>query len=154
MTPETVTATSQPMLFISRTSSMDQADISRIMTEAFQTVGAFIGRSGIAPAGPPLCIYRRWDAGQIDFDVGFPVAERDLAKASSEFKAGTTPAGKTMKFTHRGPYGTLRETYAAITSHLNEKGLAWPALTWEVYVSDPEKTPEKDLVTDIYMTAE
>ena len=154
MTPETVTATSQPMLFISRSSSMDQADISRTMTEAFQKVGAFIGGSGIMPAGPPLCIYRHWGAGTLDFDVGFPVAEQDLAKASGEFKAGATPTGKAMKFTHRGPYGTLRETYAAITAHLNEKGLPWPALTWEVYVSDPAKMPEKNLVTDIYMTAE
>jgi effector-binding domain-containing protein len=154
MTPETVTAASQPMLFVSRSSSMDQAEISRVMTDAFQSVGAFIGRSGVAPAGPPLCIYRRWGAGGLDFDIGFPVSERDLAKASGEFKAGATPAGKAMKFTHRGPYSGLRGTYAAITAHLNEKGVPWPALTWEVYVSDPEKTPEKDLVTEIYMSAD
>ncbi len=122
------------------------------MNEGFAAVGAYIGKSGIVPLGPRLCIYRKWGTGALDFDIGFPVAERDLAKASGEFKAGATPSGNVTKFTHRGAYSGLRATYAAITAHLKEKGLPWPPLTWEVYVSDPQTTAEKDLVTEIYMT--
>ena len=151
MTPETVTAAAQPMLYVSRTSSMEPAEIARTMSEAFGTMGAFIGKNGIAPVGPPVCIYQRWGQGTLDYDVGFPVAEAALATASGEVKAGKTPSGKALKFTHRGPYDTLRDTYTAINVHLREKGLPWPSLTWEIYVGDPQKTPPKDLVTEIYM---
>jgi effector-binding domain-containing protein len=152
MKSETVSVAPQPMLFLSRSSSMDQADIARVMREGFAAAGSFIGKAGVTPLGPPLCVYRKWGAGALEFDIGFPVAERDLAKAAGEMKSGATPSGNAMKFTHVGTYDTLRETYAAITAHLKEIGRPWPALTWEVYVSDPEKTAPKDLVTEIYMS--
>ena len=114
MNVETVETKSQPILFLSRSSSMDPSDIGRTVGEAFGTLGAFIGKNGIAPAGPPVCIYRSWDKGKMGFDVGFPVSKAALAKAAGEVKAGETPSGKALKAIHHGPYAKLRDTYGKV----------------------------------------
>nr|WP_245300287.1 GyrI-like domain-containing protein [Methylocystis bryophila] len=38
-------------------------------------------------------------------------------------EVGATPAGKALKFEHRGPYEDIESTYEAITAFLDEKGL-------------------------------
>lgn len=109
---EVVTVKGQPMLFVTRKTPM--AAIGQAMGEAFETLGAFIGRNGIAPAGPPITVYRDHAAGNVTMDVGFPVAKAALAKAAGEVKAGTTPSGKAFKAVHRGPYDRLRDTYGTM----------------------------------------
>ena len=138
MNVETVETKSQPILFLSRSSSMDPSDIGRTMGEAFGTLGAFVGKNGIAPAGPPVCIYRSWDKGKMGFDVGFPVSKGALAKAAGEVKAGETPSGKALKAIHRGAYAKLRDTYGEVEAHMKKSGIPMPSLSWEVYVGDPQ----------------
>jgi effector-binding domain-containing protein len=152
---ELVEVRSQPMLYITRVASMAPREISGIMAEAFATIGSFIGRAGITPAGPPLALYRDWDmkTGRMEIDVGFPVRPADIGKAAGEVHAGQTPAGKAYKAVHRGPYIKLRDTYTALEEHRKRAGIPQAALAWEVYVTDPEKTPERDLLTEIYMPA-
>lgn len=152
---ETVEAHAQPMLHVTRAAGMAPDEIATIMQEAFAAIGGFIARTGVAPAGPPLTVYRDWDAaaGKMQIDVGFPVAAADTAKAEGEVKAGATPSGKALKAIHRGPYKTLRQTYAALTEHIKQAGMPMPEVAWEVYVTDPETVPEDELVTEIYMPA-
>jgi effector-binding domain-containing protein len=153
MRVETVEIKSQPMLYVTRSSSMAPEEISGVMQEAFGAIGAFIGRTGITPTGPPLAVYRDWDSatGNMKIDIGFPVTAPDAARADGEVKSGETPAGKALKTIHRGPYATLRETYGALEAHMKEAGLTMPPLAWEVYISDPGKVPEAELLTEIYM---
>src|SRR5262245_37870557 len=123
MKSETVTVAPQPMLFVSRSSSMDQDEIARVMDEGFGAMRAFIEKNAITPLGPPLCIYRTWGKNHLDYEIGFPVPQEALKKASGEVKAGATPTGKAMKFTHRGGYDGLRATYTSISADLNQKGI-------------------------------
>ena len=150
---QTVEAETRPMLFLTRITGMNPKDISAIMGDAFDRLGAFIGTSGVKPAGPPITIYRDWDqtAGTMTIDVGFPVAASDTAKAAGEIHAGQTPSGKALKAVHHGAYPKLGETYAALEAHMRKTGIPMPARSWEVYVSDPDTTPEDDLTTEIYM---
>jgi effector-binding domain-containing protein len=153
MNIETVDTKAQPVLYVTRSSSMAPEEISGVMGEAFGDMGAFVGRAGIAPAGPPLAIYRDWDekTGTMTIDVAFPVAPGDVAKAAGEVKAGNSPSGKALKALHRGPYDTLRDTYGEIMAHMKKAALPMPPMSWEVYLSDPEATAPADLVTEIYM---
>jgi effector-binding domain-containing protein len=150
---ETVETKSQPMLYVTRSASMAPEEIAGVMEEAFGAIGAFIGRAGMAPAGPPLAVYRDWDnaTGKMQIDVGFPVAAADAARAEGEVKSGATPSGKALKAVHRGPYKTLRDTYRELQTHMKKAGIAMPSLAWEVYLSDPDTTPEDQLLTEIYM---
>jgi effector-binding domain-containing protein len=148
---ETVDTVAQPILFVSRTSSMSPVDISRTMGAAFDALGAFIGRTGIAPVGPPVAIYRSFDGGTLAFDVGVPVAAADRVKAAGEVTAGETPALRAWKTVHKGPYARLRETYGALEAAMGRAGLPRPEIAWEVYLNDPDSTPEDDLLTEVYM---
>jgi effector-binding domain-containing protein len=148
---ETVETSPQPMLYLSRRTGMAPADVSRVMQESFDRIGAFITRKNISPAGPPLSIYRDWDGKEMIIDVGFPVAEPELFKAEGELKTGHTPARRALKAIHRGPYDDLRKTYENMEAHFREQGLPMPDLSWEVYVSDPDNIPPEDLLTEVYM---
>jgi effector-binding domain-containing protein len=148
---ETVDTKSQPMLYVTRSTSMEPQEIAGVTGEAFGAIGEFIGQAGVTPAGPPIAVYRDWDGGKMKVDIGFPVASAEIAKAQGEVQAGHTPSGKTIKAVHRGPYAMLRETYGAMENYMSKAGYAMPALAWEVYVNDPETTQEADLVTEIYM---
>jgi effector-binding domain-containing protein len=148
---ETVEVQSRPMLYVTRSAGMQPEEISAVMGEAFGAIGAFIGRSGVVPAGPPIAVYRDWDGGKMAIDVGFPVGEADAARAAGEVRSGRTPSGKALKAVHRGPYRTLRDTYGEMEAEMKKSGIAMPQVAWEVYVSDPDKTPEGDLLTEIYM---
>ena len=147
---ETVEVHAHPMLCITRTCSMVPDEIAKVMGEAFHALGGIIGKNGITPAGPPISVYREWDGKTMTFDVGFPVSEGDLGKASGEVKAGETPSGRALKAIHHGPYAKLQDSYAAFEKHMADAGMPEPNLTWEIYVNDPDSVPEDQLVTELY----
>lgn len=148
---ETVDVHARPMLYLSRRSGMDPEAIAKTMAEGFATMGSFIGTEHITPAGPPLAIYSDWSGTEMKVQIGFPVATPDLAKARGDIAAGQTPSGRSLKALHHGPYSKLRQTYATLEKHFAKAHASMPALTWENYVTDPDTTPEADLVTEIYM---
>lgn len=153
MNIETVAVKPAPMIYVTRSVGMDANEIGTTMGEAFGAIGAFIGKSGIAPAGPPLAVYRDWDeaSGKMKVDVGFPVASADTSRIEGEVTAGETPSGSALKAIHIGPYDTLRDTYGVLMAHMKEKGIPLSSVSWEVYPNDPETTPPEKLVTEIYM---
>jgi effector-binding domain-containing protein len=150
MQSETVQTKSQPMIYVSYRATMDSGEIGQKMGEAFQTLGTFIGINNIEVAGPALAVYSDYTETGMKMGIGFPVAAAALGKATGEIKAGTTPAGKAMKFVHRGPYDKLRETHGEIEAHFETEGLPMAPVAWEVYVTDPNTTPDADLVTEIF----
>jgi effector-binding domain-containing protein len=62
-----------------------------------------------------------------------------------------SPAGKALKFVHRGSYDAMDSTYEAITNYLDEKQLEAKDLFIEQYMKDPLTTPEDDLVIEVYV---
>lgn len=148
---ETVRTRVMPMVYVTRDVTMDSDDIGRQMGEAFQALGEFMEANRIAPVGPPLAVYYDYSDTGMRMDVGFPVAPPALANAKGDIKAGTTPSGTALKFVHRGPYDKLRDVYKAIEAHFEAEGIPSSPVCWEVYVNDPDTTPESELVTEIFM---
>ena len=144
---------------VSGQSTPDPAAIGKAMGVTFGQLMAFEKQHKLAPAGPPRCIYTAHSPKEIKFIVAIPIA-KPLAKP---IKAGpgsvqSLPGGKAMRFTHRGPYANLRNTYGQITEFLKAKGLMkteadWAKYMpmWEEYLNDPRTTPEADLLTFIYL---
>ena len=141
----------QPMLHVTRSTGMAPEEIGGVMAEAFGALGAFFGRVGVAPAGPPLAIYRDWNGAKMTVDVGFPVTAADAARAEGDVKSGLTPSGRAITTLHQGPYDGLRKSYEELENHLQEAGLPMPPLAWEVYLNDPETVEPAKLMTQIYL---
>lgn len=142
----------RPYLYIEGRATMDPAAISDAMGRAFGEVMESMDRHGIATDGPLLSVYYGYSPDEIAFRAGLFVSDADLAAATGAVKADRTPGGRVLHFTHLGSYATLRDDYGLMMEHVAAHGLALGAPTWEVYVDDPETTPEHRLRTEVYVT--
>lgn len=146
-----IKASETPYLYVTKTSSMEPADISAKMGEAFEAVWAFMQAHGVNPAGGALSVYADYSPDQMEFRAGFTVSRQDLAKAEGEIKGDVTPGGELLYFQHKGSYATLRDDYGLMMQHLKSIGREMGVPMWEIYLNSPDQVPEADLLTDIYM---
>jgi len=75
-------------------------------------------------------------------------------KAEPPVIADTMPGGEYAVVTHKGPYARLEDTYRDVMGQwLPQSGreVREAAPCFEVYLNDPEKTPEAELLTDVYV---
>lgn len=146
---EQVTLVAKPMVFAKGTAMWDSAFDT--LTGSFKAVLAALEKQGIKPAGPPMTIYTATDDTGFEYMAGFPVAEEPKGPLPPELSVGKSPEGRALKFVHRGSYDSMDSTYEAITNHLDEKKLEARELFMEQYVTDPLKTPEDQLVIEVYV---
>jgi effector-binding domain-containing protein len=147
-----IDVTEQPYVYVERTCAMEPATISEEMGKAYGDAMAFIQANGLTLTGPALSVYYTYDPQTVTFRAGFFVSTEDAKKASGDVKADTTPAGRVVNFVHTGPYSKLSESYQELMAWLEKEGLTLGAPTWEVYVNDPDSTPEEELRTEIYVS--
>jgi len=137
----------------------DPKQIAQAMGEAFGTLGQFAHQHRVQFAGPPRAIYTGYGPEGTSFTVVMPIStevSRDVGE--DPVMVGEVPGGKALRFTHRGPYPKLMQTYEQITAWMKAEGMLvtdadWGKYMpmWEEYVNDPESTPQEDLITHIYV---
>jgi len=146
---EEVTLAAKPMVLVKGTAVWDSAFDT--LVGSFKTVLAALEKQGIKPAGPAMTIYTATDDTGFEFMAGYPVAEEPKGPLPPDVSVGKSPEGRTLKFVHRGSYDVMDSTYEAITNHLDTKKLEARELFAEQYVTDPLKTPEDQLVIEVYV---
>jgi len=146
---EEVTLVEKPIVFISGSGMWDSAFDT--ITGSFKTVNAAMAKAGIKANGPLMTIYTSTDDTGFQFQAAVPVEKAPTLAADSGVTVGTSPAGKALKFVHRGSYDAMDSTYEAITNYLDEKQLEAKDLFIEQYMKDPLTTPEDDLVIEVYV---
>ena len=146
---EEVTLPEKNIIYFNGTGNWDAA--FEAIVDAFKTVNAFLAKQGIKPDGAPMTIYTSTDDSSFQFQAAVPVAQAPTIPAGSEIVVGKSPAGKALKFVHRGSYDAMDTTYEAITNYLDEKQLEAKDLFVEQYMKDPITTPEDDLVIEVYV---
>lgn len=133
--------------------------IKEAMGQAFGILMGAIEQQSLVLSGPPRAVYTSYTPEGMDFFVAFPIAASPAnPQAGAPVTISTLPGGKTLRFTHRGPYGELMTTYNRITQYLQAKGLIqseadWARYMpmWEEYLNDPATTPEAELLTHIFL---
>ena len=136
----------------------DPAAIAAAMQTSFATLGGFMGRNNLQPAGPPRSIYTNWGT-TTSFTLAFPiVAAPPVTESAQDVVIGTLPGRRALRFVHRGPYDTLRTTYGHIDAWLRERGAIktdadWARYSgmWEEYLNEPGTVPDAELITRIYL---
>jgi len=149
----------QTYAFVSGSSTTESAAIAKALAAAYAKVGVFMTAGGLKQAAPPIAVTRRWDpkANVYEFDAGIPVDKADATAPDTvkgrpgEVKIGHTYAGTALKVEHRGAYKDMGRTYESIDAYKAAYTLQDNGLSWEQYISDPGKTPEAQLLTDIYV---
>ncbi len=147
---EPVTLTPKTIVFIKGDGTWDTAFST--LLDAYKSLYAFLDKQGIKPAGPAMTIYTAANDTGFSFQAAVPVTAEDLKDPpKGDIAVGKSPAGKALKFTHRGSYDSMDNTYEAITNYLDERQLEAQDLFVEEYRTDLLKTPEDKLEIDIYV---
>lgn len=123
------------------------------LTGAFTSINAELAKSGVAASGRPIAVFTETDDTGFSYRAMIPIEKAPEAKTalSETVKLGETPAGKAMKFEHRGSYEDIDSTYEAITAYLDEKGLEAANLFVEEYLNDVKTPDDPNLQVDIYV---
>lgn len=121
------------------------------LVAAFKAVHAYLDKEGIKPTGPAMTIYTKTDETGFDFQAAYPVAAAPGNSPPSTIAVGQAPAGKALKFVHRGAYDAMDSTYEAITNFLDDHSLDAKDMFIEEYTTDPLASNPDRLVIDIYV---
>jgi effector-binding domain-containing protein len=146
---EAVTLTPKTIIFLKGNSTWDKA--LENLQDAFKSVYALLDKQGLAKAGPPMTIYTQADDTGFQFQAAVPIEQAPKELPKGDIEIGQSPAGKALKFTHRGSYDSMDGTYEAITDYLDEKRLEAADSFIEEYETDPVTTPDDKFVITVYV---
>ena len=120
---------------------------------ALEKLRAELAKAGLEANGPPMAVFTDTDDQGFKYTAMLPLTAKPAAAPSlgQDVKLGATPAGKAMKFEHRGSYDDIDTSYEAITAYLDEKGLEAQNLFIEEYLTTPKGADDRDLAVDIYV---
>jgi effector-binding domain-containing protein len=144
-----VTLEPKTIIYLKGNSTWDKALENLI--DAFKSVYALLDKQGIKRAGPAMTIYTEADDTGFQFRAAVPIAEAPKDPPKGDIAVGQSPAGKALKFVHRGSYDSMDNTYEAITNYLDEKRLEAADAFIEEYQTDPVTTPEDKFVVTVYV---
>jgi DNA gyrase inhibitor GyrI len=145
---------------LTRHAGLEPDAIRNAMEDAFQTLGAFLATHRLVPTGPPRAIYGTWGPDGTTFTLALPIREPapTVPAGADGVTIGPLVAQHAWRFIHRGAYTHLVDTYGQIAEWLTSQGLFhteadWAkfAPMWEEYLTEPDRTPEGDQLTYIYL---
>jgi effector-binding domain-containing protein len=150
-TGQTLELTARPAAYFEGKASRDEV-YSAIMASLAMVRGE-LDKAGLKPAGHPLAIFLTADDNGFTYRAEIPIEAIPDGKTqlSPVVKFGQTPAGKAMKFEHRGAYDDIDATYEAITAYLDEKGVDAQDVFMEEYLNEVKTTDDPNLEVDIYV---
>lgn len=146
-------------LQIERECGSDPVVIGEAVNAAFDQLGTSLRQMQLNPTGPPRIIYTSYSPDTVCFTLAIPISTLPAGTVEGgNASASLMSGGKYMRFSHRGSYSGLADTYSQIAEYLKKEGLMegeadWARYMpmWEEYVGDPDETPEQDLLTYIYL---
>lgn len=142
---------SRPAIVVSGAAKWE--DGYKAITAALARARAAMAKAGLKEGGRPIAAFVDTDDDSFKFQAMIPL---DAPVAGSldlgpDAKAGETPAGRAIKFQHRGAYDDVDSTYEAITAYLDEKGYEAQNVFVEEYLNDPKGADDSALELAIYV---
>jgi effector-binding domain-containing protein len=146
----TLELTPRPVAYAS--ASAEWANGFKSVVSEIAKITAAIKKAGLAQAGHPFALFLATDDKSFQFEAMVPIAAKPEAKELSDgVRIGESPAGKAIKFLHRGAYDDIDSTYDLITAFLDEKGLESQNRFVEEYLTDTTEPDDVNLEADIYV---
>jgi effector-binding domain-containing protein len=128
-------------------------DGPKTLAATFARMAADAEKAGVKVAGRPVAIFVETDDTAFRYEAYLPIDRipegRDLMGAETRF--GQTPAGRALRFSHKGPYDDVDSTYEAITAYLDAKGITVRDAFIEEYVGELKDSAEANFEVNIYV---
>ena len=146
----TLELTARPVAYVSANAEWANG-FKSIMAEIAK-VNEAIKKAGLTQTGHPFALFLSTDDKSFQFQAMVPIESKPQAKElPGGVKIGDSPAGKVMKFLHRGAYDDIDSTYDLITAFLDEKGLDSENRFIEEYLTNTSEPDDANLEADIYV---
>lgn len=147
---ETVTVDARPAAVLKGQGKWEGA--AKTLSDAIARLNAAVAKAGLTANGRTIAVFTKTDDTGFSFEAMAPLgaAPEGKPRLSDGVEIGASPAGKAMKFQHRGAYDEIDATYEAIAAYLDEKGLDTKDLIIEEYLSD-FKGDDASVDVDIYV---
>jgi effector-binding domain-containing protein len=146
---EAVTLPQRTIVYLKGYSRWDNAFDT--LVDAFKSLHEYLDKQALQPSGPAITIYTQTDDSGFSFEAALPIAQAPKDPPKGDIAVGPAPAGKALKFVHRGSYDAMDTTYEAITNYLDDKQLEAKDLFIEEYATDPVKTEPGKLVVNVFV---
>jgi len=126
-----------------------------LIGESFGRLYGWIGEKGYIPAGPPMGVYFNVPGQVADeellWELSSPIAG-DVAPVSPDERGlgvKRVEGAEVAATMHKGPYDQVGTTYGALAGGIMENGYEIVGPGEEIYLSEPEKTPAEELLTEV-----
>ncbi len=141
----------RPVLVLKGQAKWD--DAAKTLANSLAKVTAAATKAGLAPNGRPLTVFTDTDDNGFHYEAMLPIAKAPEGKVkfADGVEVGASPAGKALKFEHRGSYDEIDATYEAITAYLDEKGLDTNNVFIEEYLTNLTNAEDANVDVDIYV---
>lgn len=146
---EEVTLPERTIIYVTGHTTWDVAFDS--LVNAFKSLQDYLAKQGVTPSGPAMTIYTETDDTGFGFRAAYPLAEQPKEAPQGNIAVGPAPAGKALKFMHRGSYDAMDTTYEAITNYLDDKRLEANDLFIEEYATNPVSANPDELVVTVFV---
>ncbi|BCX48268.1 ligand-binding SRPBCC domain-containing protein [Haloferula helveola] len=131
-------------------------EIGPHMRENFAQIREWLEEADLSPSGPPFCSVLKWSpaANVCRYTACVPFLQAP-DEGPAGFVSGSRPACRAYQVRHTGAYRHLGNAWAAGMMHARSKVFhgSKRLAPFETYESDPETTPEDELVTIIHIPA-
>lgn len=150
-TVQSIEIKARPALVVADKSSWE--DGYKSITAALAKVRDAAAKNGLTATGHPVTAFVDTDDNGFKFEAMLPVDKTPDGKTDlgNGVRVGATPAGKALKFQHRGAYEDIDTTYEAITAYLDEKGLEAQNVFVEEYLKELKSPDDTGAEVDIYV---
>jgi hypothetical protein len=134
------------------TSSSSLQEVGDAMGRDFKRMLDWMSAEKLEPAGPPVSIYHDWHLGKgrCEYTLGFPLEAVPRA-LPGDFRRVALPALDGYVVDHTGPYRHLGNAWAVGMTHARCGKFPRNRRVdpFEIYLTDPNTTPEKEYETRV-----
>eukprot|EP01037_Dinobryon_pediforme_P016674 gene16674-16854_t len=125
----------------------------KVIHEGFKKITDALAVEKIPVTGKPLAVFVETNDQDFKYEIMIPIEKAPEGKAGlpGDIVFGMSPAGKVLRFQHRGAYDDVDSTYEAITAYLDEKGFESRDLFVEEYLNDAKGSDDTNLQVDVYV---
>lgn len=114
-------------------------------------VVGFMMAKGLQIMGPPFGVYfnspEEVPVEELIYEIAMPFAGE--AEEEGRVKIKTIPEQLVLSTVYKGPYSECGTAIGALAQHAYQNGYEITGPPMETYISDPNETPEKDLLTEM-----
>lgn len=156
--PAAIDASSNPFDVPARPVALVQGkatwdDGYKVIHGAFKKIAEALAAENIPVTGKPLAVFVETNDQDFKYQIMLPIEKAPDGKSTlpGDITFGMSPAGKVLKFQHRGAYDDIDTTYEAITAYLDERGFEARDLFVEEYLNDSKGSDDVNLQVDVYV---